>query len=363
MKQSITLVCCALTVSRQIVLFCLVLLFFGGCIEQASADDQTPPNSVQVTFESFLTNPPVIERAEYEIINPPPDPKNVAQFKLNHPRAIGQVVLTNYCTLRLDQTNFILTRQRAYNGRFGSTEWMLMADTLRLADLRINTPDAIGPAVGDVRWPIRRFMNLGIAEMVSNTLEWAKGADHFTAKCQREILDESDTNYGEIDVQLHYVNGVPLTATTRDSFGRETEIQYRYASTFFDGKFPIGFDVMGLGPNGVTQKGFSLQIKQLQLSENPIGMAEFDPRIALKGSYRGLVFLSNNITYGVTRRGTTYPVMSLEESNQRMANAKAQRLARQNPSKGSVLRNSLVIALLVALVAILLNSFFKSKRT
>jgi hypothetical protein len=305
----------------------------------------------------------VIERAEYEIINPPPDPKNVAQFKLNHPRAIVQVNSTILCTLRLDQTNYILTRQRAYNGRFGDTEWMLMGNTLRLADLRINTLDAIEPAVGDVRWPINRFMNLGIEEMVPNTLEWIKGADHFAAKCLQDLADERNTNVGTIDVQLHFVNGVPLTATTADSFGRKTEIQYSYSSNFCDGKFPIGFDVMGLGPNGVTWKAFSLQINQLQLSESPIDMAEFDPRIALKGSYRGLVFLSNNITYGVTRRGTIYPVMSLEESNQRMANAKAQRLARQHPSKGNVLRNSLVITLLVALIAILLKSLFKSKRT
>jgi hypothetical protein len=240
---------------------------------------------------------------------------------------------------------------------------MLMGHILRLADLRINTPDAIGPVAGMmVKWPINRFMNLGIEDMVPNTLEWAKGTDHLTAKCQRVIADESDTNYGEIDVQLHYVNGVPLTAMTKDSFGQKTEIQYKYSTNFFDGKLPVGFDVMGLGPNGHAGKIFSLQINQLQLSEKPIDMAEFDPRIALNGSYRGLIFLSNNIEYGVTRRGTTYRVMSLEESNQKMANFKAQKLTLERQNKEGIYKKWLVITLVVVLVVVLARAFFKSKR-
>ncbi|HEY5232668.1 MAG TPA: hypothetical protein VIK35_03940 [Verrucomicrobiae bacterium] len=119
---------------------------------------------------------------------------------------------------------------------------------------------------------------------------------------------------------------------------------------------------MGLGPNGVTQKGFSLQINQLQLSENPIDMAEFDPRIALKGSYRGLVFLSNNITYGVTRRGKIYPVMSLGESNQKMVNAKAQKLALERQKEEGVYKKWLVITLVVVLVIVLARAFFKNKK-
>ncbi|HEY5232667.1 MAG TPA: hypothetical protein VIK35_03935 [Verrucomicrobiae bacterium] len=218
MKQSIVLAYCALTAARQTILFCLVLLFFGGWIEQASADDQTPPNSVPVTFESFLTNPPVIERAEYEVIDPPPPPEFLARMEQRG----GTLILSNLCTLRLDHTNYILSRSAmgTHAGRFGDTEWMLMADTLRLADLRINTTDAIEPVVGDVKWAINRFMNLGIEEMVPNTLEWAKGTDHFTARCQEYFSDKNNTNLETIDIQLHYVNGVPLTATTRDSVGR-----------------------------------------------------------------------------------------------------------------------------------------------
>jgi hypothetical protein len=161
---------------------------------------------------------------------------------------------------------------------------------------------------------------------------------------------------------LHYLNGVPLTATTTDSFGRKTEIQYRYASTFLDGKFPIGYDVTGLGSNGNASKIFSLQINQLQLSGSPIDMAEFDARITLKGKYRGSVFLSNNITYGVTWRGTIYRVTSLEESNQKMADFKAQKLALEHSKKESVYKKWLIITLVVVLIVVLARAFFKSKR-
>lgn len=320
-------------------------------------DIELAPSSIPLTFASFLTNPPVIENARYEIINPPSSPQTFARFKRRHPRARVRVVLTNLCTLRLDRTNYILTLSatHTYSGRFGSTEWRLMGNVLRLADTRINTPQAIEPVVGNSKWLIRRFLNLGIEQMIPNTLEWPEGADHFTAKCERLTSGEGNTNRGTIEVWLHYSNGVPLTAVAKDSFRHEREIKYRYESTFFDGKFPIGFDVMA----GASEKLFSLQITKLQLSENPIDRNEFDPRLALNWQHRGFAFLSNDVPYGVTKSGRIYHVMSYKQAQQnRLQHRNVMRgKAEGHSSRGTVIRDGLIIVALAILLVISLKSF------
>jgi RNA polymerase sigma factor (sigma-70 family) len=278
---------------------------------------ELPSDSSSVSFESFLRNPPVIENAEYEIINPPPPPEMLAQMEQRNPGASTGIVLTNFCTLCLNQTNYILHRSAMaeYNGRFGDTVWRLTQNNiLVLADTKINSAQSIAQVAGISRWPVRRFLNLGIEEMIPGTVQWPKGADHFTAKCEEFLADEGNKDFGTVDVQLHYAGGVPLTATIKDSFGLQYEIRYKYDSAFFNGKLPTGIDAMGMAANAVPMKMFNLQIDKLQLTNSPIALAEFDPTLVFKGQHMGYIFWSNNVSYGVTKFGKMYNVRSIDQS-------------------------------------------------
>jgi hypothetical protein len=337
----------------------LSLLFLGVIVRGADVEETS--NSVPVTFESFLRNPPVIDVAEFEIINPPPSSEQLAAIKQLAENEKSPAILsalpqlasgqTNPCWLRLDKTNYILNRPTAggYSGKVGSVEWELVGNWLKLVDRKINDPDQEWLAErANSMWPVRRFLNLGMEHMIPNTLIWTNGADNFIAECD-QALDGSNTNRGKFEVQLHYVKGVPLTATTKDVWGTETEITYKYDSTFFGGQLPVEFNVVKISQDihGPVSKLFSLRIKKLQLSENPIDASALNPTVSLKEKYKILIVLSNNVAYGVTRLGKMQPVISPEEANQRSAQAQAKRLEQRFPFGALILRALLVIIVLV----------------
>jgi hypothetical protein len=270
-----------------------------------------------VTFESFLRNPPVIEETEYEIINPPPPPEAIARLKLQNPDATVGLIQTNFCSLRLDGANYILKESpiNEFHGRFADTKWRLTQNNiLVLADTKINSSQRIEPAVGFAPYVIKRFLNLGFDRIVPGTIDWPEGTDHFTAKVENSFAGENNAEIGTIDAQLHYKNGVPQTATVVDSLGRKYEIQYKYDPAFFSGKLPVEIDDMGTDQNGNSTKIGTVLIEKLQLTNSPIAAAEFDPMIVFKGKHRGYIYLSNDVSYGVTERGHTYRVSSLDQT-------------------------------------------------
>jgi RNA polymerase sigma factor (sigma-70 family) len=270
-----------------------------------------------ITFESFLTNPPVIEDAEYEVIDPPPPPEILAQMKQRNPDTPVGLITTNFCSLRLDGANYILKESPmdAYHGRFADAKWRFTQNNiLLLADTKINSSQGIESFVGFPPYVIKRFLNFGIDQMIPGTIEWPKGADHFTAKIENPFLGKNIPEIGTVDVQLHYENGVPLTAVVENSFGAKYEIRYKYALTFFNGKLPIEIDDVGMDRNGNSIKVGTVLIDKLQLANSPIATTEFDPTIVFKGKHRGYIYLSNDVSYGVTEGGRTYRVRSLDQA-------------------------------------------------
>ena len=355
--------------------FCIIggLLFLFGTVTWGDGDVEPSSNSVPVTFESFLEHPPAIVDAEFEITNPPFPPEIIAQMKQTAEKENRSGILEvlpqlaspqpNPCQLLLDETNMILNRPAmgGYEGHFGSTDWALIGNSLRLVDHRINTTEndtgLLGVPENKMR-PVKRLLNLGMESMVSGTVEWVKGADHFTAKCN-QVLDGSNSTEGRLDVSLHYANGVPLTATTRDEWGNKEEITYKYDPAFFGGQLPVEFEVMGKSHKEL----FSLQIKKLQLPETHFDSTGFDPRVVLKGKYAMLIVESNNISYGVSRRGIMRPVISAEEAQQKWSQRpKAMHAnAQKFPLSGVVIRVALVAAV-VALLIVLLMRGIKQQR-
>lgn len=291
-----------------------VLLSLISCLttEGVLTAEDDSLNSPSVTFESFLTNPPIIENAEFEIIKPSPSPEVLERIKKHNGGILG---LDTVYMLRRDGTNFVLTQPNSYNGSIGGTEWMFTRGVLNLADPRINTPDAIGPAAG---WPqivTWKFLNLGIERMIPNTIQWKQGSDHFSAKSENGL---GLTNFGAAEVQLHYVDGVPLTCLIKYSQGPEEEIQYRYDPTFFNGKLPVEYNVTGSYPGTAPSEDFSLRIKDLQISSKHLDVDNFDPKIILKDKYRVMFMLSNDISYWITRSGALQPVMPAPQAQQEL---------------------------------------------
>jgi hypothetical protein len=317
-------------------------------------------NSFPVTFESFLTNPPVIEDAEYVIINNAPSPENFAEFKRQHPATIVRVVLTNYCTLRLDQTNYILSHPTVgrYSGKFGNTQWMLMGGILRFADMQMNTSQGVGPAVGFFQiQQANIFMSLGL-NMVPNTIKQISGTDRFTA--QWEPQDTSDISANEtIGVQFQFKDGIPLTASTTNPIDGHIQVNYRYGSNFFNGSFPIGFDVMALGPHGSKSRLISVQINKLEISQKHLKDETFDPRIVLKGKYRGFILLSNNVAYGMNGNHLPYRVMSAVEARQNAARFRSSELGKHYPLAAVAIRGLLIATVLAPICVILVRTFRK----
>ena len=320
---------------------CTLFLILSTSVGLAADSEMT--NTIPVTFESFLTNPPVITHAEFEVDQPFPP-----EVRAAHPD--WPSVQTNRWILRADGTNYMLYQPvlGGYMGRFGSIEWRKPRDgPLQLADMKFNSQYAHLQVGSISSLPIRRLLNLGILQMIPNTLVWVEGAEHFTAKCVKDQTEEYKAeDIRTMDVRLKYMNGVPLTATTKDPWGGETEIIYKYDSLFFEGKIPAAFDVMWFHAGSAQSILYSVQIKELQLSRQHIDLNEFDPRIVvLKKNNRGYIVLSNDHPYSVLRGGQMVPTPTAEEAQEQMAHVQAQK---QRIGAYSV-RNVLILVILVPL--------------
>lgn len=324
-----------------------VLILFFGKIAATQAAISNVPNPFPVTFESFLTNPPTILVAEFEVHQ-----SVLPEVRARHPNL--PLVFTNNCTLRLDETNYMLywPNLGTYIGKFGSVEWRReWGSPLELADQRMNARKTLSDIVGVSKWPINRILNLGIQEIVPHTLVWAEGAGSFTAQCCQDLSDESGTILGSVNVQLHYTNGLPFAATTRDSWGLETEVTYTYDPGFFGGKLPMAFDVKQLRPESGPM--FGIRIRNLKLSKQHIDLTQFDPRIILKGNYRGLILFSNDLSYSVSRLGRMRPTLTAEQAQRLTTDAQAKKYT----TASYIVRIALIIFIVSPLVLIFAKRF------
>ncbi|MBU6410742.1 MAG: hypothetical protein KGR98_10170, partial [Verrucomicrobia bacterium] len=189
-----------------------------------------------VTFESFLTNPPAVERAEFDVI--------VGSRSLMQPHDVTRTFVE-------DGTNFLMsevpmgaplkpTSGYYFSGDFRGVRWHCggwgNAGILMFCDPRLNTNPAdpnnafywnetSAKAVEDNRGKINLMMHLGIQKMVSGSVEWKGGDTNFTAKFRgmggsyvvtKKAGVPVATNYlaanGELRVHVTYGDGVPSMA-------------------------------------------------------------------------------------------------------------------------------------------------------
>ena len=306
----------------------MTLLLFAGIPTQADNAETLSDSLPQISFESFLRNPPKIQNAQFDIQTPisAEQIKSMKEFakRFDMPRVEAHpelfLISNTVCSLRINQTNYILSdsAMKTDSGSFGNIEWELTGRTLNLFDRQINKPNRNWSAEwrGASR-PIRRFLNLGIEDMDPSTLDWTNGTDHFTAECIHAISGII-TNIDSIQVKLRYLKGVPLTATVQYMSGRRLDITYAYEPSFFGGHLPVGFDVANTSadPDSLTKEYFSLHISKLQLSESSIDTVLFDPKKVLHGEFDAIVFASNNVEYVITKREMVTPVLTAQQAVQ-----------------------------------------------
>lgn len=342
---------CLFKTTLRLLLF---LLLSGGGLR---AGDQT--NGVatsDITFESFLKNPPIIEQADFEIYNAPPPPEMVENRRKEIETAMKREGKTKYeisppitnifCSLKCDGTNYVLCRSNfdGYSGQFGQVGWKLDNGILRLVDASVSTPTAdwlIDQA--ESRSAVNRLMSFGIQQMVPGTVKWATGSSQFSAVAERVDIGDDRTNPvsdGQIDVKVTSAEGRPEAADAKDTWGREIVIRYKYDRLFFSGRLPVEFTAMT--PHGDNPRTvFTLKIRDLRLSTNFLSTAELDPRKFLAGQFKSILYESNGIVYSKTLKGIAREVVSPEVGAAR----RAKRLAESH--RGVVIATIAILAALI----------------
>jgi hypothetical protein len=346
----------------RVLLILICFLCSSGISGGLASEDKL--TNTQMTFESFLTNPPIIKSAKFEFIKPALSAERISTMKKNNPgisdKMLSQFALdqTNSCWLSLDETNYVLHRPMdGYSGSFGAVEWTLTGSTLKLVDRTINQPSGNWTFQHATSiWLTRRFMNLGIEQMLPHTIAWKQGEDHFTAQCLKN-LDGVDTNIGLMEVQLNYSNGVPMGVLAKDEWGRETKIIYQYDSTFFNGELPVEFDVFTIYKDTSISpdKLFSIRFNSIEFTNTPIQADALNPNTMLRGQFSGVTIESNNIDYVMGRKGMQ-PELTFAQatSAQQIVND------RHHP-KRLILARSILVAMLIIPPLLIFRKFFRRK--
>lgn len=310
-------VCRTVSPSWFVVIAALLALTYPPTVRADGTTNLLDPSPV--TFESFLSHPPEIARAVFEIRNTP--------FGQNSPS--HDAANTHKGSIKFDGTNYIVDRFEAVaegeyhdiTGRLGDVLWnYTRAPSQRLGILRKFDP-SLGPktftwgGLEDIaKTPIRRLVNLGMVDMVPGTLVWDKSnSNQFSADFRIELLQplpgvpddgpgkvsSPSISQGKMMVQLHYESGVPISASVQErgkgdflSNGKYS-VRYKYDPDFYHGRLPVEFAMFD--SDGTN---FIARFNQLDLSPKHLASSEFDPDEVLKGTFiRSILVTSNGVTY------------------------------------------------------------------
>jgi hypothetical protein len=137
---------------------------------------------------------------------------------------------------------------------------------------------------------MRRFINLGIEDMIPGTAVWNDDGAEFTARYFR-----FPRTTGFMHVRLSYEEGHPMTAYVSYPGGQTNCIAYKYSSKFFNGFLPVEYTEYN--EPGLTKKYFTVRVMKLDVSLASISEPDLNPAKVLAGKFRTLVTRSNDIPY------------------------------------------------------------------
>jgi hypothetical protein len=300
---------------------------------QTSVKGATEQN---ISFESFLQNPPVIRHAAFDVIVG-------NDTDLTKPHDVST-------TFILDGTNFLMSEVpvgaelmhknglyfcgelngvRWHGGGWGNDGILMMFDP----SINTNSSNPQDPmywsetsvkAIEDNREKINLMMCLGIQKMVVGSIVWQAGATNFSASFHgmgndmtvaRRAGGTPITNYladtGTLLVQVAYDHGVPANAIV-ELAGRSEFwgylIKYRYTSDFFNGRLPSEWTVYSHF-NGNVEERYSVKVRELELADESLPLGILDPRQTLAAQWKEKSISSNNVDYWVNGINMT-PVLT-----------------------------------------------------
>jgi RNA polymerase sigma factor (sigma-70 family) len=337
----------------------------GLSASSSAADD--------LSFESFLQNPPRILNAAWELDVPASSGNLAREIVVTNPdgstnSATNSWTFTTLNTdahteayrLVYDQDDYLLAQltdvqSRAgwggsagqYNGmRWGvqpamneARSWLVSWDT-NSNPIEINpglmeagihfTTNQTPPINLEIqgRYAVRRFLCWGMFEMVPGTAVWSKDRTQFTATYDEpgafKPVVERDakgailrTNlvpiHGQMTVKLKYENGLPREADFSVAPGIQSVIEYTYSPDFAGGRLPVEYRYYFDRSRGEEGRSYTVRVKSLELATGPIPVAELDPHTALDRKFFFPKLFTNGVVYREGPDGKLQPEPTLAE--------------------------------------------------
>ena len=337
------------------VLIALAILLGHPLISLAK--DPSVGNQTNLTFESFLSNSPNLEKAIFD------QEMNFPQaFKDSHPDS----VFLQHITFKFDKGNFMMevidegfSTDTLKLGRFGGVLWIILAikkghEELVLYDpgLNVSNVDFSAPqsAIAAREPSAHAIMTLGISEMALGSCVWDSAIGGFTAESQ----GLPPVNF---HVHLTYNNGVPVSAKYTTPSGKAAEVDYQYSPDFYNGRFPVAFTRYN-PTKGKAAQSTTMRINTLNVRASPTTMEDFDPQLLLKDKFKTVGYWSNGVSYTAMRNGRMVPVGTALEAD-KLAAAMRERRAK-HPVAG--IRIAIVILILVPVVIVAISLIKKTNK-
>jgi len=307
-----------------------VRLFTLLCMWLASQTFAKGESGQDISFESFLTNPPTVRHAAFDVIY-----GNTTDLK--EPHDLSR-------TFVLDGTNFLMSEVpigedsvhkkglhfsgelngvRWHGGGWGNVGLLMMFDP----SLNTNSSDPNAPMYWDQTSPsemetsregINLLMHLGIEHMVPGSIIWQPGATNFSAGfsgvgnlmvVSRSPGAPPTTNFlkddGTLLVQLHYDRDGLAAAKVKYADRSELwdySLKYEYDNAFFNGHLPCGWTVYSKTDEN-EKILYKIKIRDLELTGDRLPPELLDPRKALAKQWEHIGITSNNVEYWLTKHG------------------------------------------------------------
>jgi hypothetical protein len=322
-------------------LACLILP--PSLIAQQKAVERTS----ELTYESFIQNPPAITNAVWEEETPARTMLDEAA-KAFHTTDTNIPAETLAYRLMYDGENYFLGHVADVHstvalggsgGQFKSVQWgthyglnpkncfVVAWDTnsdpveAMLADLNHKVK---GPPYSMVnqelmaRYSARKFLCLGMFEMVPGTLIWGADRHEFTATYDEPtafnpvmVQDAASgsfrTNYvpmhGQMTVKLTYEDEVPTKAEVAMDCGIQYTLLYKYSSNFANGRLPVEFSRYFDLARGDEGRAYTIRVNKLEFASAPIPMEAFDFHKALDRRRVSVRMFSKGEVYRETKTG------------------------------------------------------------
>jgi hypothetical protein len=332
-------------------------------VEARSGGSPAASAASGLSFESFLEKPPRIANALWEMDVPASPGGSFGNVTLTGPAGSNagsfQLIVeaspahTEAQRLVYDGDNYLLAQLMDVHsssggggsaGQYNGMQWGVQyapndaRSWLVSWDTNSNPTDVLTqPTTGrrppvhleiQGRYAARRFLCLGMYEMVPGSVIWTKDRTQFTATYDEPDASnpviERDINgsvlrtnmvpfHGQMTVKLKYENDVPVEADINLDGKMQHFVTYKYSRDFEAGRLPVEFSRYSDRAHKESGRGYTIRVKSLELASGPIPISELDPHAALGRRFFLPKVFTNGVAYREGPNGELQPLPTLEE--------------------------------------------------